>query len=304
MRIVVAGGSGLLGSALIARLVASGHAVNLLTRDPERARRRLGAAVTTVQWDGASAGPWEKTIDGADAVVNLAGESIASKRWTGGHKKIMVDSRVGATRALVQSIIGATNKPAVLVNASAVGYYGNVPEAELDETAHPGKDFLASLCVRWEEEAFRAELAGVRVVTIRSGLVLTSKGGALAPLHVLFNLCAGGPLGSGRQWWPWVHIDDEIGIIIHALTHTTVSGPVNAVSPAPVRMKEFARSLARVLHRIALIPAPRFGLRLVLGEMADALLLSSQRAVPKKILQAEYVFAYTDLDTALRSLLA
>lgn len=303
MNIVVAGGSGLLGSALITRLHSAGHLVTLLTRNPARVSNDIKSVVKAIPWDGEHPGAWESSIDGADAVINLAGESIAGKRWNDARKKTLVDSRVHATRAIVNAIAKAAKKPSVLINASAVGYYGNVPEGNVVESTKPGTDFLATLCVSWEYEALRAEALGVRVVLIRTGLVLTKTGGALAPLLPPFKMFAGGPLGSGKQWWPWVHVDDEIGVIAFALDHPNVSGPVNVSAPNPVRMKEFARVLGNVLHRPSLIPTPGFALRLLLGELADALVLSGQRTVSDKIVSAGYAFKYESLEKALKDVL-
>lgn len=303
MNIVIAGGSGLIGTALIKRLTAAGHTVTVLTRNPTRTSANLGAGITAVKWDGVLPGAWDSAVESADAVINLAGSSIGEYRWNMEQKELMTNSRLQATRVLIETIVGAKTKPSVLINASAVGYYGDVKEGEVDETAPWGKDFLAELCKKWEEEAYRAELVGVRTVMVRTGLVLTSSGGALGKLLPPFKMFVGGPLGSGNQWWPWVHIDDEIGMIMYALEHDTVRGAFNAAAPTPVRMKDFAKVLGGVLGRPSVMPTPAFALRLLLGEMADALLLSGQRAMPKKMLEAGYQFKYVDLEKALTNLL-
>lgn len=301
MKIVIAGGTGFLGRPLAETLVAHGHAVVLLSRGASAPVRPGGAR--TVAWapDG-STGAWAAEIDGADAIVNLAGESIAGTRWTTAQKARIVDSRVLATQSLVEAIRHAATPPAVLVNGSAVGYYGPLGDEKATEDTPAGHDFLASVCVRWEAEAQHAAPAKTRVVVIRTGLVLERDGGALPQMLPPFWFGAGGPVGSGRQYWPWVHRQDWISLVKFAIDTPSVTGPLNVVAPDPVTNREFATALGRALHRPSFMPAPGFALKILMGEMAEALLLSGQRAVPAKAERLGYRFAYPQLDSALADL--
>jgi uncharacterized protein (TIGR01777 family) len=296
MRIVIAGATGFLGAPLAAACTAAGHDVVVLSRRP-------GQTPATTRWqpDG-TLGPWARVLDGAGAVVNLAGESIAGRRWTAAHKQRILDSRVRATRSLAAAIREAVNPPAVLVNGSAVGYYGPHGDEVITEAAAPGTDFLADVCVQWEREAAAAGSARTRVVCIRTGLALERDGGALPQMLPPFRFGAGGPVGSGRQYWPWIHRADWIRLVLWAIDSPSVHGPVNATAPEPVTNREFAHTLGRVMRRPAFMPAPGFALRLILGEMADALLLTGQRAVPDTAQRAGFPFTYRTLDAALRAL--
>jgi uncharacterized protein (TIGR01777 family) len=300
MRIVIAGGSGFLGRPLTTRLARDGHDVVVLTRDSKRSRGPVGSTVTWTP-DGKT-GPWASALEGAGAVVNLAGESIAGKRWTDTHKARVLESRVQATRSLVAAIRDAAAPPAVFVSGSAVGYYGPRGDDPIAEDAAPGSDFLAGVCVAWEAEAMRAASARTRVVCMRTGLVLERDGGALPEMLPPFKFGAGGPVGSGRQYWPWIHRDDWISLVSWTIAQPSVSGPVNLTAPNPVPNAEFARALGRAMHRPAFMPAPAFALRLLLGEMADGLLLSGQRAVPAKATNAGFTFKYPHVDDALRAI--
>jgi uncharacterized protein (TIGR01777 family) len=299
MRIVVAGGTGFLGTALTNQLVADGHDVSILSRKTTALPAR-GARVFAWQ-PGSSSDEWMQAIDGAHAVVNLAGESIAGHRWSAAQKHRILDSRIQATRALVKAIEHAAARPEVFLSGSAVGYYGPCGEEAVTETTRAGSDFLADVCVRWESEAGRAG-GRTRVVCIRTGLVLAREGGALPQMLPPFKFGVGGPVGSGRQYWPWIHRDDWVGLARWILQSPSVSGPVNATAPSPSPNADFARALGRALHRPAFMPAPAFALRLMLGEMADALLLSGQRAVPAKAEQLGYAFRYPRLDAALAAI--
>lgn len=301
MKIVIAGGTGFLGQSLAAALERGGHQPIVLSRRPHHASGRI----PVVQWtpDG-STGPWATAIDGAGAVVNLAGESIAAHRWTAKHKHRILDSRVRATRSLVEAIGRASAPPPVFVSGSAVGYYGALDDRIATEETPPGHDFLAGVCVAWEAEAMRAATARTRTVCIRTGLVLDREGGALPQMLAPFWLGVGGPLGSGRQYWPWIHRQDWIDLVRFAIETPTVSGPLNATAPQPLPNKAFARTLGRAMHRPALVPAPGFALKLLLGEMAEGLLLSGQRAVPAKAERLGYTFTYARLDDALGALFA
>jgi len=303
MKILIAGGTGLIGRRLIDRLQQDGHSVVLLSRHPKKHDTAFPDHTRLVEWDGKSAGAWTSEMDTIDAVINLAGENIGQGRWTAARKKHLLDSRLDSTRAIVKAIEHASKKPEVLLNASAVGVYGNVPEGACSEDHAPGKDFLAHICVEWEKAALEAEQFGVRVALPRTGIVLDTGGGALAKLLLPFKLFAGGPLGSGKQWFPWVHLEDEVGAIIHAMNTKTLRGPFNVAAPEVVRMKEFTRVLGTVMHRPSWAPVPGFVLKIILGEMAGPLLLSGQQAVPEKLLQSGYAFSFPRLRDALEHLL-
>jgi uncharacterized protein (TIGR01777 family) len=297
MRVVIAGGTGFLGRALSQSLAADGHEVSLLTRGAG------DRTFKTVPWtpNGAS-GPWASAIDGADAVVNLAGESIAAKRWTAAQKQRIRDSRVQATRSLAAAIQGCPNPPSVFVSGSAVGYYGPLADDVATEDTPPGSDFLARVCVAWEDEARRAATPRTRVTCIRTGLVLARDGGALPPMLPPFSFGVGGPVGSGRQYWPWIHRQDWVDVVRWAMRTPDSGAAINVTAPNPVTNAEFARALGRAMHRPAFLPAPAFALRLLLGEMADALVLSGQRAVPRRAERGGFTFTYRTLDDALHAI--
>jgi uncharacterized protein (TIGR01777 family) len=303
MKVVLAGGTGFIGSALISALLERGDKVILLTRNLHAAQLRWDAEVDARLWNARDPGPWIMAVNGADAVVNLAGESVAGARWTPERKLALIKSRLDSTRDIVAALTAAKEHPLVLVNASAVGYYGEEPEGECTEDAPQGSDFLAALCGQWEREARAAEKLEVRVVMARFGVVLGKKGGALAKMLPPFKLGLGGPLGSGRQPFPWIHIDDAVGAILFAIDDAKLSGPVNLAAPGVRTNAEFTKALGRALHRPAFLPAPAFALRLALGEMSS-LLLKGQRATPKKLLERGYKFRHPSLDGALASLFA
>ena len=326
MNIVIAGGTGFLGRPLAAALAHDGHDVVVLTRDstaspgagssrspseapagsPQAGRAAAPVARTrAVPWTpNGESGPWAAEIDGAGAVVNLAGESIAGARWTAAHKQRILDSRVQATRSLAAAIQAAATPPPVFISGSAVGYYGPLGDDAATETTRVGSDFLAHVCERWEQEAMRASSDRTRVVCVRTGIVLEKDGGALPQMLPPFSFGAGGPVGSGRQYWPWIHRDDWVALVRWAIATPAVSGALNATAPRPVTNAAFARALGRAMHRPAFMPAPGFALRLLLGEMADALLLSGQNAVPAKATREGFQFRYPDLDDALRAIFA
>ncbi|HEY8416956.1 MAG TPA: TIGR01777 family oxidoreductase [Limnochordales bacterium] len=299
MRIVIAGGTGFIGRALVPKLVERGCTVTVLTRQaPTAAHRLLRAPVTVVQWRPTDP-PDPGLVEGADAVVNLAGATIA-RRWTPAARRLILESRVQVTTALVEAIRRAAAPPRVLVNASAVGFYGPRGDEPVTEADGPGSDFLAQVCLAWEAAAGAAQAAGVRVVLLRTGLVL-GRGGALSRMRVPFLFFVGGPLGSGRQWVPWIHMDDVTGLIAFSLENKALQGPVNGTAPNPVRNREFAAVLGRVLRRPAVVPTPAFLLRWVLGEMSS-MLLTGQRAVPAAALRAGYSFRFPTLEPALRAI--
>lgn len=299
MKIVISGGTGFLGRPLTDALAHDGHAIVVLTR----ASASTGTLARRVSWqpDG-TVGSWASEIDGADVVINLNGESIGGRRWSAAQKQRILDSRVNATKSLVAATRRATTPPSVFVSGSAVGYYGPLDDQIVTEHTPAGHDFLADVCAKWEAEANRALSARTRVVCIRTGLPLERDGGALPRMLPPFWFGAGGPIGSGRQYWPWIHRQDWIDLVRFAMSDTAIVGPMNATAPNPVTNREFAKALGRAMHRPALIPAPGFALRLLLGEMADGLLLSGQRAVPAKAQQHGFKFAYETLDHALANL--
>lgn len=296
MTILVTGSSGLIGSALIPALTREGHRVIRLVR----AEPKPGEAA--IRWDP-EAGAMETTgLPRLDAVVHLAGENIAG-RWTAGKKTRIRNSRVEGTRLLSESLARLPEPPNVLVCASATGYYGDRGEELLREESAPGSGFLAEVCREWEAAADVAVQRGIRVVHLRFGLVLSPKGGALAKMLLPFRMGMGGIVGSGRQYWSWIALDDAVSAIHHALTTDTLRGPVNVVSPHPVTNREFTRTLGRVLGRPTPFPVPAFAARLAFGEMADALLLASARVEPAKLLATGYRFRHPELEGALRHLL-
>jgi len=302
MKIVIAGGRGFLGRALSERLVADGHQVLVLSRSGSGSAPWHGARSSAAWTPDGTSGGWASAVDGADAVVNLAGESIGDGRWTTARKAAILDSRVRATRSLVAAMRQLRNPPSVFVSSSAQGYYGDRGEDELPEEAAPGRDFLAEVCVEWEGEARKAE-DRFRVVMLRTGIVLAGDGGALPRMLLPFKLFAGGPFGSGRQFMSWIHLDDWVGITALALASERVHGPINLGSPAPVRNRDFAAALGRALHRPSLLPTPGFALQIALGEMATPLLLASTRMVPARALAGGYRFMHREVGAALDSLL-
>lgn len=295
MRVAVTGASGLIGQTLGAALIARGDGVVTLTRSGASGI----AGAQDVRWDPAEGPLPSDALDGVDAVVNLAGAPIAGPRWSDERKELIRESRVRATRLVVDAL-ARDGAPRVLVSGSAVGYYGT-GEEQVDETSPPGDDFLARTALAWEREAARAHEFGVRVVVVRTGIVLSLEGGALPPLARPVKAFAGGPIGGGRQWMPWIHIDDELGIILHALDHGAVSGALNGTAPDVVRQREFVRALGEVLGRPSSLPTPAVALRLAMGEMS-VLALEGQRAVPRATLASGYAFAYPELGPALRAL--
>lgn len=295
MKVVVTGGTGFLGGALVGALRRDGHDVVVLTRRPPR-------AAGEVQWTPASGlDVWARSFEGAGAVVNLAGEPIAEGRWTAERKRAILASRLEATSGVVAALRAAGAPGATLLSGSAIGYYGARGDEPLDESSAAGTDFLATVCREWEAEAREAD---ARVVLLRTGLVLARDGGALQQLALPFHLFAGGALGSGRQVMSWIHRDDWIAMVRWALVNPGVRGPLNLTAPSPVTNREMATALGRVLHRPSFMPAPAFALRLVLGEMADAMVLNGQRVLPRVALDGGYTFQYERLEDALAAIYA
>lgn len=304
MRIVVAGGTGFIGRRLCERLATGGHTVTVLSRDPVAARARLTGAVTIVPWQGLGGRDEElaRALAQADAVINLAGAPIAERRWTPAVKDTLCRSREGTTSAIVTALGELNRRPELLINASAVGYYGPRGAEELTEDSPSGNGFLASLCRAWEGAARAAERWGVRVVIPRIGMVLGRGGGALARMLPVFRLGLGGPLGRGTQWVSWIHLEDLIELVMFLMT-SDVRGPVNATAPHPVTNAEFARTLGRTLGRPASLPTPKFMMTLLFGEMAEELLLTGQRAIPRRAQSLGFRFRFPFLSEALDDLL-
>ena len=302
MKIVIAGGTGFIGTHLAQSLQRGGHEVVALTRDAGKSATRLPASVRAVEWNARDAGgPWAQELRGAGAAINLAGATVGRPRWTEGRKRVLIQSRVRTNEAIVGAItaLPAEERPPVLVSASGIDYYGDHPGDEpLDESAPPGASFLARLCVQWEEAAQKAEPLGVRVVRMRTAFVVGRGAMALRMLALPFQLLAGGPLGTGRQWFTWIHLLDLVNLYTLAIERPDWSGPVNAVAPTVPREREVAREIGRALRRPSWAPAPAFALRLALGEMAD-LLLHGRRAVPAKAEAAGYQFRYREIGPAL-----
>ena len=307
MRVIITGGTGLIGRALAADLAGDGHEVIVLSRAPERVTA-MPAGVRVERWDARSAEGWGALADGADAIVNLAGESIAgtgfilSRRWTAERKRRIRDSRLNAGRAVVQAVELASDKPRVVVQASGVGYYGPRGDEELTEEASPGQDFLARTAIEWEASTAPVEPLGVRRAIIRSGAVLGTKGGAFPFMLLPFRLFVGGPVGSGRQWLPWIHIADEVRAIRFLIENEAASGPFNLVAPDLLTNAEFNRVLGRVMRRPAFMRVPAFALRLLLGEMS-IVSLEGQKAIPRRLQELGFAFRFPEAKAAMRDLL-
>jgi uncharacterized protein (TIGR01777 family) len=302
MKILITGSTGLVGTALTQDLQRAGHTVCRLIR-PGTSTRAIGNSQGfDVNWNPAT-GELGGAAVGADAVVNLAGASIADGRWTPQRKQLLRSSRVDTTRALVQALAEMSARPRVLVSASATGIYGNRGDETLTEASQPGNDFLSGIAKEWESEALKAEALGIRVVRVRFGVILAKHGGALPQMIRPFQFGGGGKISTGKQWLSWITLDDVIAILRLALENANITGPLNVVSPQPVTNAQFTKILAAALRRPALFPAPAFALRLLLGEMADALLLSSQRVLPAQLQKLNHQFLHPDLAPALAAIL-
>jgi uncharacterized protein (TIGR01777 family) len=304
MRIIVTGGTGFIGRRLVTRFVGSGHAVTVLTRDVESAVRRLPALCAVASWNPPGALD-PALVRGADAIVHLAGEGVAGGRWTPKRKQAIRVSRVASTRALARAVraLPIAERPRTVVSASAVGIYGDRSDAVVDEQSPPGEGFLAEVCRSWERQVLALETMGIRTVAVRVGIVLGRDGGALARMLLPFRLGAGGRLGSGKQWMSWIHIDDVVALFAHVLENQNARGPINGVAPHPVTNETFARELGRALGRPALLPAPAFALRALLGEMST-MLLGGHRVLPRAAQHLGFVFRFPELSAALVDLCA
>ena len=297
MIVAVTGATGLIGSALAGALEADGHLVRRIVRPPARAQEH------DIRWDPAAGTIDAVELGGVDATVHLGGANVAGHRWTKSYKAQIRDSRVLGTRLLCKTIAGMLTKPAVMLSASAVGYYGDRGDEQVDESSPPGRGFLADVCQQWEAETTAARDAGVRVVNLRFGVVLSREGGALAQMLTPFKLGVGGVIGSGRQYISWIALDDAVRVIKFALQAAAIAGPVNAVAPDPVTNRQFTETLGRVLGRPTVMPMPAFAARLAFGEMADEMLLTGVRALPHALKNAGFAFQHSQLEQALRHIL-
>ncbi|MBL8163289.1 MAG: TIGR01777 family oxidoreductase [Anaerolineae bacterium] len=305
MRVIITGGTGLIGKALANSLAHDHHDVIVLSRNKNKTSG-LAGGVQVVEWDARTAQGWGALADGAGAIINLAGESIAGEgfppsRWTPERKRRIRDSRVNAGKAITEAIKAANNKPSVLIQSSAVGYYGTHGDQDITEDAPAGSDFLSDVSKEWEAATAEVEKMGVRRVIVRTGIVLSSKGGVLPLMSLPFRLFAGGPIGSGKQQIPWIHIDDQIGAIRFLMENAAARGAYNLSAPNPLSNAEFGKAIGRALGRPSFFPTPGIAFKLAFGELA-MLLLEGQRAVPKRLQEAGYTFQYADADAALKDL--
>lgn len=299
--VLITGGTGLIGRALTASLTEDGHEVIILSRNPERATG-FTDGVQVEKWDGRTTVGWVHLVDDVDAVVNLAGENIGAGRWTSLRKRRMLESRLNAGQAVVRAVEAAINKPRVFIQASGIGYYGPCGDEEITEEMPAGQDYLARFAVDWEASTAELEELGIRRVIIRTGVVLSTEGGALPRMLLPFRLFVGGRLGNGRQWLPWIHIADDVRAIRFLIDNDAASGVFNLTAPTPVTNADFSRLLGHTLRRPSFIPVPSFILRLLFGEMAT-LLLRGQRAVPQRLMQLGFTFNFPNLDSALQDAL-
>ncbi len=304
MRVLITGASGFIGRALTHRLLDHAHEVIALTRDPGKAQKILGEGVLCVGWDGRSALNWQEHVNQSDAIINLAGENIGKGPWTTSYRKRILHSRVGAGHAVVEAIKNAEKKPRVLLQASGIGYYGDRGDEELDENSEMGGGFLADVIEQWEESTKEVETMGVRRVILRTGFVFGRGGGALAKMTLPYRLFVGGPVGSGKQWLSWIHVEDEIAVIQEFLERDEFSGVFNLTAPHPATLGEVSKHLGKAMRRPSWLPVPAFALKLMLGDMAKETALTSQKVLPGKLLQANYSFQYTSVSEALNSIFA
>jgi uncharacterized protein (TIGR01777 family) len=304
MKVAITGATGFIGTRLVEKLKNQGETLLILTRNPDRARRFFPNStypnLAIVSYQPIESGPWQNALSGCDAVVNLAGEPIA-ERWTNFHKQAILTSRQLGTQKIVEAISKADPKPKVLINSSAIGYYGSSETASFDENSPPGKDFLAEVCQKWEAEAQKVQDLGVRLVILRTGIVL-GNGGALAKMIPPFKMFAGGPLGNGRQWFSWIHREDMVNLIIEALKRNNMAGIFNATAPNPVRMNEFCQTLGEVMKRPSWLPVPDFALEILLGESAKVV-LEGQQVIPKATQASGFQYQYPQLKPALENII-
>lgn len=302
MKFVISGGTGFIGSYLLRHITREPHEIILLTRSSSRIQKINAAVVRYVQWDPYADGKWMAEVNGADVVINLVGKSVVEQRWNEKVKQEILESRIIPTQLLVAAIEEAPLKPSVFISASAVGYYGNRNDEIITENSFPGKDFLAYVVQEWEGAAYKAEKFGVRVSTPRIGLVLAKDGGMISKMLLPFQLFIGGPIGSGKQFLPWIHIEDVVQGMLYPIENKHFRGTYNLVSPNPVTMKEFAKTFGKVLHRPSWVPVPSFILSTMFGE-GGKVILSGQRAMPKNLVKTGFQFSFTELHSALQNIL-
>ncbi|MFN8577642.1 MAG: TIGR01777 family oxidoreductase [Candidatus Sericytochromatia bacterium] len=303
MNIFITGGTGLIGKILVKRLIERGDNVTVITRNKDKAKKFFYDKVNIIEGNIIQKGDWQNIIGNFDTIINLAGEPVASKRWTESEKQNIYDSRIKTTDNIVEAIKKSKNKPQNLINASAVGYYGfQADEREINETETSGKDFLSYLCRDWEDSARKVEKLGVRVVRLRIGIVLSENGGALEKMVAPFKLYAGGHIGDGKQWLPWIHIDDVINMILFILDNNKITGAVNITAPNPTTMKDFCKEMGKIINRPSWLPVPSIALKATFGEMSD-IITSGQKAIPQKVLSNGFKFEYEKIDKALKNLL-
>lgn len=303
MRVIIAGGTGLIGRALSEYLIKGKHEVLVLSRSPQKARD-MPSGVQLAEWDSATAAGWGNHVNSADALINLAGAGIADAPWSDKRKELIRNSRIEAGQAVMDAIERASQLPSVLIQASAVGYYGSTQKDEvITEDSPAGSDFLAEVCQDWEASTAGVEAAGVRRAIIRTGIVLSNKGGAWPKIQLPFKLFAGGPLGSGQQWYPWIHIVDEIRAILFILENEAASGAFNLSAPEPVTNKHMAKAIGEEMNRPAFLPAPGFVLRGVLGDMST-IVLDGQRAIPKRLTDLGFTYTYPNVEAAIQELIS
>jgi len=301
MKVIISGGAGILGNALGMDLIQDGHDVIVLSRNPERVKD-APAGMQLVKWDGRTTQGWGSLVDGADAIVNLAGENLSAGRWTPSRKQRILESRVNAGKAIAQAIEAAENKPGVVIQSSAVGYYGIRKAEGLTEEAPPGDDFLAQVCQVWEASTQPVEALGVRRCVVRSAVFLTPKAGVLPRFLLPFKFFVGGPLGSGKQWLPWIHLQDAVRAVRFMVENEACSGAYNLIAPQQVSNRQFIKALGRVMHRPSIIPVPAFALRLLFGEMS-VMVLEGQNLSAERLLQSGFAFRFPKIEPALSDLL-
>ncbi|HEX7402314.1 MAG TPA: TIGR01777 family oxidoreductase [candidate division Zixibacteria bacterium] len=297
MRVIITGATGFIGRALAEELAQSDYEIVALSRNPQ-IKSELNK-ISYIEWDAKNPNGWTDYVDGAYAVVNLTGENISAGRWTRKRKEDILHSRLNAGKAIIQAVKQVNRKPKVIVQASAIGYYGSRGDEALDESSSPGTGYLPEVAQKWEISTQEVETLGVRHVIIRTGIVLGKDGGALPRLIQPFRFFVGGPLGSGKQWFSWIHLEDEIKAIRFLMENENLNGAFNLTAPSPLMMKDFCKILGRVMHRPCWLKVPGFMLRLIMGEMAEALLITGQRVQPKRLLETGYQFLYPEAELAL-----
>jgi len=303
-KVIVSGATGFIGTVLCSQLTARGYDVVVLSRNPERGAAHFSSNVTVIGWDARSAAGWAKQADGAHGIINLTGENIAAGRWTRSQKEKIRHSRLAAGRAIIDALAQVSTKPRVVIQASGIGYYGNRGDELLDETSSSGTGFLADVARDWERSTAQVEAMGIRHVIIRTGIVLGPDGGFLSRVLLTFRLFMGGHIGSGRQWLSWIHIKDAVDAMCFLLEKPDLHGPFNLCSPNPLMAREFFHILGSAMGRPSWLPVPGFALRIMFGQMAEELMLSGQRALPKRLLEAGFAFSYPEAGVALRDIVA